>query len=93
MACALPLCLWGNPVSESEAFKSAKAFLESRGNNVASDALRPTSTVRHSKVSGRTMQGEEIVRDEESCYYVFNVGNDNGFVIVSGDDRTPEILG
>ena len=29
----------------------------------------------------------------ESSYYVFNVGTGDGFVIVSGDDRTPEILG
>ncbi len=26
-------------------------------------------------------------------YYIYNVGNDNGFVIVSGDDRTTPILG
>ena len=34
-----------------------------------------------------------MISDEENSYYVFNVGNDDGFVIVSGDDRTPEILG
>ena len=27
------------------------------------------------------------------CFHVFNVGQNQGFVIVSGDDRTPEILG
>ncbi|MBQ9356862.1 MAG: C10 family peptidase [Prevotella sp.] len=27
------------------------------------------------------------------CYYVFNIGNDGGFVIVSGDDRTIPVLG
>lgn len=27
------------------------------------------------------------------CYYVFNIGENNGFVIVSGDNRTKEILG
>jgi hypothetical protein len=30
---------------------------------------------------------------EEAYYYVFNVGNNGGFVIVSGDDRTEAILG
>lgn len=30
---------------------------------------------------------------DNSYYYVFNIGTDGGFVIVSGDDRTPEILG
>ncbi len=28
-----------------------------------------------------------------NAYYVFNVENDNGFVIVAGDDRMPDILG
>lgn len=30
---------------------------------------------------------------EKACYYVFNMGEDNGFVIVSGDDRAKDILG
>ena len=30
---------------------------------------------------------------EADCFHVFNVGQNEGFVIVSGDDRTPEILG
>lgn len=28
-----------------------------------------------------------------ACYYVFNIGDNNGFVIVSGDDRAKDILG
>ncbi|MDD4921504.1 MAG: thiol protease/hemagglutinin PrtT [Bacteroidales bacterium] len=31
--------------------------------------------------------------DEKAYYYVFNVGENNGFVIVSGDDRAKDILG
>jgi hypothetical protein len=30
---------------------------------------------------------------DNAYYYVFNAGNDKGFVVVSGDDRTPQILG
>lgn len=30
---------------------------------------------------------------DSNYFYVFNIGGDGGFVIVSGDDRTPEILG
>ena len=30
---------------------------------------------------------------DEALYYVFNVGDDEGFVIVSGDDRTMPVLG
>ena len=35
----------------------------------------------------------QLVTSEGDSYYVFNVGQQNGFVIVSGDDRAPEILG
>ncbi len=30
---------------------------------------------------------------ENAYYYVFNIGNNNGFIIVSGDDRAKDILG
>ena len=30
---------------------------------------------------------------DNACYYIFNVGDNGGFVIVSGDDRTNPILG
>ena len=30
---------------------------------------------------------------DNACYYIFNVGTNGGFVIVSGDDRTNPILG
>ena len=31
--------------------------------------------------------------NDDAYYYVFNSGNDGGYVIVSGDDRTEPILG
>ena len=40
-------------------------------------------------VTSQQSQGDYVA----DCYYVFNVGENDGFVIVSGDDRTPEILG
>ena len=30
---------------------------------------------------------------DEAYYYVFNVGDDNGYIIISGDDRTDDVLG
>ena len=30
---------------------------------------------------------------EDAYYYVYNIGNNNGFIIVSGDDRAKDILG
>ena len=37
--------------------------------------------------------GESSLTAGDSYYYVFNLGDDKGFVIVSGDDRTAPILG
>lgn len=37
--------------------------------------------------------GKSGVRSNESSFFIFNVENDGGFVIVSGDDRTETILG
>lgn len=36
---------------------------------------------------------KSITIENDACYYVYNVGQQNGFVIVSGDDRAKEILG
>ncbi|MCI6829830.1 MAG: C10 family peptidase [Prevotella sp.] len=33
------------------------------------------------------------VGSEDKAYYLFDNGGDNGFVIVSGDDRLPEVIG
>ncbi len=40
---------------------------------------------------GQTMSLKTAL--DNPYYYVFNIGSNGGFVIVSGDDRTPEILG
>lgn len=36
---------------------------------------------------------KSLLAKEKAYYYVFNMGEDNGFVIVSGDDRAKDILG
>ena len=33
------------------------------------------------------------MKESQEAYYIFNVGSDEGFVIVSADDRTPSVLG
>ena len=40
-------------------------------------------------------QGLEALQLAESCsaFYIFNVGKDDGYVVVSGDDRMPDVLG
>ncbi len=65
------------PVSKTEAQKKAQQFISGK---VA--AARGTSTL---DLQLATADGDN--------YYVFNVSGQQGFVIVSGDDRAPEILG
>lgn len=83
----LPLGISAGPVSETAALQKAQAFLKERNPfdvpTLQSATLCTTSHTRRVKSS---------VSDESSLY-VFNVGTNDGFVIVSGDDRTPAILG
>ena len=65
------------PVSESEAMGQAQAFLAGRGKGFSSLTMAPAR------------RGME----RNAPYYAFNVENDGGFVVVSGDDNLDPILG
>lgn len=79
----LPLTAWAGRVSEAEALQRAKAFVAGRG------VQAPLQQEMRLAVKGR----RAMARSQENDYYVFNVGDDAGFVVVSGDDRTVDILG
>ena len=68
-------------VSSSDAYNTAQQYLLSKG-KILSRSKTPYRSVR--RVKGQP---------ESAYYYVFNADGGNGYVIVSGDDRTPEILG
>jgi hypothetical protein len=68
-------------ISKTQAFSAAQHYLLSKG-KILNQSRTPYRSVR--KVNGQP---------ESAYYYVFNAEGDNGYVIVSGDDRTPEILG
>lgn len=67
------------PVSKRKAKAIAQSFMGQKNKTTAAPRLAYTMTVTG--------------KPEYAYYYVFNYGQDDGFVIVSGDDRTPEILG
>ena len=83
--------LSAKPVNQREAQSIAKAFMLERGISMpaASGALRAP------RRSGEATGLEEACDDTQAdaYYYVFNAGNDRGYVIVSGDDRTEQVLG
>ena len=71
-----------NPVTRQQALQHAHEFLQHRGINLQQAPLRHVPALK----------GSETVT-ENAPYYVFNIGDDNGFVIVSGDDCAYEVLG
>lgn len=70
-------------VSEAQALLRAKTFIGSRASAPADGKqyAQRTTTTTLQKVS------------DSDAYYVFNIGEDGGFVIVSGDERIGTILG
>ena len=72
--------LWSASISSSQARSAAQKFLASKG---LSGALQQTAaTPARSRGDSAT-----------DYFYVFNVGRQQGYVIVSADDRTPAVLG
>ena len=83
----LPLLLasvvmWAAPVSREAAQQRASEFLSARHPQHARRAIRAASNPSALKPAS-----------QEAYYHVFNIGEGDGFVIVSGDDRTVPIIG
>ncbi len=65
-------------ISSEDAFQKAQAFLQTRG--------RQAETIPASTAANRRAANE-------AAYYVFNATGQQGFVIISGDERTDAVLG
>ena len=61
------------------AFQVAQAFLREKGKTVQTIDM--------------PRKGKSMAKQGNAAYYVFNNGDSDGFVIVSGDDRTEQVLG
>ena len=83
LALSFALGMLAEPIDKQAALYTAKSYMLAKGKSVSSDL----STRRGAK--GYSSNADEA----QSYYYVFNAGNDGGYVIVSGDDRTEPILG
>ena len=85
-AVALVLCstTFASPVSQEQALQKALQFAASRMQSQSAGPMRLAK--RQTAVTATTVE-------EGAAYYVFNLDAGGGFVIVSGDDRTPPILG
>ena len=87
--CVLVMLGYAGPVSRNEALQTAKDYLQkkrySRGHNsTASDLVLAYECLP------KSTRGLGV---SSPLYYIFNVGSEGGFVVVSGDDRMTPILG
>lgn len=83
LSCAI---IYAGPVGLEQARAKAAKFM--KGQNGGTVTLSETPEY----APARSIKG--VPTDVKSpAYYVFNTEADNGYVIVSGDDRTDEILG
>ncbi|MDE5847628.1 MAG: thiol protease/hemagglutinin PrtT [Muribaculaceae bacterium] len=65
------------PISPADAFGIAGDFLKARG--IKTKEITPAA-------STRSLEGD-------APYYIFNIGDDEGFIITAGDDRLPSVIG
>jgi len=73
---------------------AAPITLEKAQQEAASFVLSKHKTPRTLKMASKVnKQIKGVGTSNEAAYYVFNIGQNQGFVIVSGDDRTNPILG
>lgn len=75
--CLIALSTQGAQLSEHEARKKAQRFLQGKQ---FGNVMRQ-----------RAIKRSQVLQDKN--FYIFNVEQNGGFVIVSGDDRTTDILG
>ncbi|MBO4611564.1 MAG: C10 family peptidase [Bacteroidaceae bacterium] len=78
----LPMVLMAAPVTQEQAMQRAREFVNKRPQMAQGGKLRAARAPLKLQSAQAT-----------ASYYVFNVGEQQGFVIASGDDRTPAILG
>ena len=72
--------VFANPITRQQALQNVEGFLAAKGKTMR------TLSLRHAPMQRGTTATDESL-------YVFNVGDDEGFVIAAGDDCVPAILG
>ena len=79
--------VFANPISESEARAKALQFISSKQDGV--------SSARSAQRSGSSVgtRATLTMAEAQEAFYVFNINSNGGYVIVSGDDRMPDVLG
>lgn len=74
-------------VTNEEAFAKAKAFVQQRQAALSKGQKTEKLVLKH------IQQHDVLSETSGSQLFMYNIGDNNGFVIVSADERTPDILG
>lgn len=85
-----------HPVDKQQAVRIAQDFFASAGSSV--NVLRSTGLNNQLELADAPTRATlrsagQGAASADHYYYVFNRGNNDGFVIVAGDDQFPEIIG
>ena len=72
---------WAEKISREQALRQAQQFLNQNGKGAA-------LTMAETSMLKARRRGQQV----SDYYYVFNAGKNQGYVVVSGDDRTAPIL-
>jgi len=82
-----------DPVGKQAALYTAQSYMLAKGKTVAPTPAPLPLTQRGATARKASPLGGQQEEAWDSLFYIFNAGNDGGYVIVSGDDRTEPILG
>lgn len=85
VALLFPSVSLAQQVSEGQARERAKEFFLSKERRTSNSSVR--------KAMKQRSESQLTLATQDSTYYVFNVGESQGFVVVSGDERTTPVLG
>ena len=80
MSIAISASMLAAPVTKKKALREAVGFVQQKNTSPAESNMSLVA------------QGQPTAQGQPS-YYIFNIGQDGGFVVISGDDRTNPILG
>lgn len=80
--------VYAQQIGVSEAMSRAKAFLQTNSSRRA-----PSKSTQSSSQEISLAYTAQSITDDKVCYYIFNKGNNNGFIIVGADEAAQDIIG
>lgn len=91
-----PVFLLANPVDSTQAKAIASGFFRSKAaesKSMRAKAIAAASSLRLAYQESEQTSQSDNSADNQPCFYIFNIGTGNGFVIVSGEDSSLPVLG